>query len=81
MSDIIRGLRQQLQDLAAPDLKAIQTKQGAQYNASSAQHNAIMAVLEAFRAEMRSEIASLRASLHLEVLGKTAPLLQTLDSD
>lgn len=50
MSDIVGGLRQLFQDLVAPDLKAIQGKQGAQYNASNAQHNAIMAALEAFRA-------------------------------
>jgi hypothetical protein len=45
LSDIVGGLRQLFQDLVAPDLKAIQGKQGAQYNASNAQHNAIMAAL------------------------------------
>jgi len=73
LSDIIGGLRQLLEDLVAPDLKAIQGKQDAQYNASNHQHSAIMGALEAFCAEMRSEVASLRASLQLEVLGRTAP--------
>jgi hypothetical protein len=73
LSDIITGLRQLLQDLVAPDLKAIQAKLDAQYNASSAQHNAVMAALEAFRAEMRSEMASLRASLQLELLERLLP--------
>ena len=63
-----------MQDLVAPDLKTIQVKQDAQYNASNAQHNAVMAALEALRAEMRSEIASLRASLQLEILARIAPL-------
>jgi len=72
LSDIITGVRQLLQELIAPDLKAIQAKQDAMYNASSAKHNAVMAALEAFRAEMRSELTALRASLQLEILGKTA---------
>lgn len=78
LSDIISGIRQLLQDLVAPDLKAIQAKQEAQYDASTAQHNALMAAIEAFRAEMRSEMAMLKASLQLEVLGKTAPLSERL---
>ena len=71
MTDVITGLRQLLQDLVAPDLKAIQAKQDAQYNS-------IMATLEAFRAEMRSELTALRATLQVEVLNKTYPLSERL---
>jgi len=78
LSDIITGLRQLLQDLVAPDLKAIQAKQDALYSATNAQHNAVMAALEAFRAEMRAEFTALRASLQLELLSKTGPLSERL---
>ena len=71
MTDIITGLRQLLQDFVAPDLKAIQAKQDAQYNS-------IMATLEAFRAEMRSELTALRATLQVDVLNKTHPLSERL---
>ncbi len=58
MSDIVTGVRQLIQDLIAPDLKAIAAKQEA-----TEKHMTI----EAFRAEMRSEFLSLRAANQLEV--------------
>jgi hypothetical protein len=62
MADVITGLRQVIQDLVAPDLKAIQVKQDALGRQSEVQHDAMMKTLEAFRAEMRSEFAALRAN-------------------
>lgn len=62
MSDFIGGMRQLLEDWVTPDLKAIQATQDAQYNASNHQHSAIMGALEAFRAEMRSEVDEAIAS-------------------
>ena len=78
MSDIVTGLRQLLQDLIAPDLKAIQARQDAHQAKTDAQYESMMATLEAFRAEMRSEFTALRASLQLEVLQKTHPLSERL---
>jgi hypothetical protein len=51
MADIVTGLRQVVQDLVAPDLKAIKAKQ-----------DATTLLIDAFRAEMRSEFAALRAA-------------------
>ena len=89
MADLVTGLRQAIQDLIAPDLKAIQVKQDAmvrqtelQYLAVSkqleVQHDALMKTLEAFRAEMRSEFAALRANNQLEVLRQVAPLSERI---
>ena len=50
MADFVTGLRQVIQDLVAPELKAIQAKQDATTH-----------LIDAFRAEMRSEFAALRA--------------------
>jgi hypothetical protein len=57
MADIVTGLRQVIQDLVAPDLKAIQAKQ-----------DATTLLIDAFRAEMRSEFAALKAANQTEVL-------------
>jgi len=57
MVDIATGLRQVIQGLVAPDLKAIQAKQ-----------DATTMLLAAFRSEMRAEFASLRAANQTEVL-------------
>jgi hypothetical protein len=54
MSDVITGMRQVIQDLVAPDMKANASKLDA------LQFDAMMKTLEAFRAEMRSEFAALR---------------------
>ncbi len=55
MPDIITGLRQVIQDLVAPDLKAHTAKLEALQKQSEIQHDAVMKTLDAFRAEMRSE--------------------------
>jgi hypothetical protein len=60
MSDIVTGLRQVIQDLVAPELKS-HTKLEALQKQSEIQHDAVMKTLDAFRAEMRSEFASLCA--------------------
>lgn len=85
MTGIVTGLRQVIQDLVAPDLKAIQVKQEAmskqielQYEAqrrlTEMQHDTLMKNMEAFRAEMRSEFAILKANNQLEVLRQLSPL-------
>jgi hypothetical protein len=89
MADIITGLRQVIQDLVAPDLKAIQSKQEAtdkrielQYDSLrrqiEVQHDALMTNMEAFRAEMRSEFAVLKANNQLEVYRQVSPLSERL---
>jgi len=67
MADIVTGLRQVIQDLVAPDLKAIQAKL-----------DATTLLIDAFRAEMRSEFASLRAANQIEVLQQVYPLKERL---
>lgn len=67
MADIVTGLRQVIQDLVAPDLKAIQAKQ-----------DATTLLIDAFRAEMRSEFASLKAANQTEVLQQVSPLKERI---
>jgi hypothetical protein len=67
MADIVTGLRQVIQDLVAPDLKAIQAKQ-----------DATTLLIDAFRAEMRSEFAALKAANQTEVLRQVSPLKERL---
>jgi hypothetical protein len=89
MTDLIGGVRQALQDLVAPDLRAIQAKQDAmdkrmelQYDSlrrqNEVQHNALMTNMDAFRAEMRSEFAALRATNQLEVFRQVSPLSERI---
>jgi hypothetical protein len=81
MSDVAAGARQLIQDLIAPDLKAIAAKQdglaarldGLEKHIAL-QHDVLIKILEAFRAEMRSEFLSLRAGNQLEVQRQLAPL-------
>ncbi len=67
MSDVITGLRQVIQDLVAPDLKALASKVDSLQKQSEIQHDAVMKTMDAFRAEMRSEFAALRANNQVEV--------------
>jgi hypothetical protein len=67
MADIVTGLRMVIQDLVAPDLKAIQAKQ-----------DATTLLIDAFRAEMRSEFAALKAANQTEVLQQVSPLKERL---
>jgi len=67
-----------IQDLVAPDLKAIQAKQDAMSKQIEVQHDALMKTVDAFRAEMRSEFAALRASNQLEVFRQVSPLSERL---
>jgi hypothetical protein len=85
MSDVITGLRQVIQDLVAPDLKAIlsrqeslQEQQDSLQKQMEVQHEALVKTIEAFRAEMRSEFAALRANNQLEVLRQVSPLSERL---
>jgi hypothetical protein len=61
MSDIVTGLRQVIQNLVRPELKSHTSKLEALQKQSEIQHDAVMKTLDAFRAEMRSEFASLCA--------------------
>jgi hypothetical protein len=89
MADLVTVVRQVIQDLVAPDLKAIQAKQDGtgkqielQYESLrrqiEVQHDALMTNMEAFRAEMRSEFAALRANNQLEVFRQISPLSERL---
>jgi hypothetical protein len=78
MADLITGLRQVIQDLVAPDLKAIQAKQDATSKQIEVQHDALMKMVDAFRAEMRSEFAALRATNQLDVYRQVSPLSERL---
>jgi hypothetical protein len=62
MSDMVTSLRQVIQDLVAPDLKSHTVKLDALQKQREVQYDAVMKTLDAFRAEMRSEFAALRAS-------------------
>ena len=81
MSDVVTGLRQVIQDLVAPELKAHTAKLEAlqrQYESlqkqSEFQHDSMMKTIDAFRAEMRSEFAALRAANQMEVLRQLSPI-------
>ena len=78
MTDYVQGLRQVIQDLVAPDLKAILARQEAQQKQFEAQMDALVKTIEAFRAEMRSEFAVLRANNQLEVLRQVSPISERL---
>ena len=78
MPDLVTGWRQVIQDLIAPDLKAIQAKQDAMSRQSEVQYDALVKTVEAFRAEMRSEFAALRANNQLEVLRQVSPLSERI---
>jgi hypothetical protein len=74
MTDAITGLRQVVQDLIAPDLKAHTVKLESLQKLAEVQHDAVMKTLDAFRAEMRSEFAALRANNQVEVLRQVGPM-------
>ena len=85
MNDVIGGVRQLIQDLIAPDLKALQSRLASQSQQldwmnqqSTAQHEATMKVVEAFRAEMRSEFAALKALNQVEVMRQVSPLSERI---
>jgi Mg2+ and Co2+ transporter CorA len=78
MSDIITGLRQAIQDLIAPGIKALQMKVDALNRQIEVQHDAMMKTVEAFRAEMRSEFVALRANTQLDVLRQVSPLSERI---
>ena len=78
MADFVTGLRQVIQDLVAPDLKAIQAKLDATSKQIEVQHYALMKTVDAFRAEMRSEFAALKATNQLEVFRQVSPSSERL---
>jgi hypothetical protein len=74
MSDVITGLRQVIQDIVTPDLKAHAVRLEALQKLTEIQYDSMMKTLDAFRAEMRSEFASLRANNQLEVFRQVTPI-------
>lgn len=74
MSDVITGMRQVIQDLVAPDLKALSAKVEGLQKQGEIQYDAMMRTIDAFRAEMRSEFASLRANNQIEVSRQVTPI-------
>lgn len=78
MSDVITGLRQVIQDLIAPDLKALSAKVDSLQQQSTIQHDAVMKTIDAFRAEMRSEFAALRANNQVEVFRQVSPISERI---
>jgi hypothetical protein len=70
MSDIVASLRRVIQDLVTPDLKSHTAKLEALQKQADVQYDSIMKTLDAFRAEMRSEFAALRANNQAEVFGR-----------
>jgi hypothetical protein len=96
--DIIAGVRQLIQDLVSPDLKAIKEKQEAlareleltrqstatqfeaQRQSTAIQFDALIKTIEAFRAEFRAEMLSLRTNNQLEVQRQIAPLAERVTS-
>ncbi len=85
MSDVITGLRQVIQDLVAPDLKALavrietlQRQSETLQKSVEVQHDSLMKTLDAFRAEMRTEFAMLRANNQMEVMRQVAPISERI---
>jgi hypothetical protein len=78
MSDVITAMRQVIQDLVAPDLKSHTVKLEALQKQSEIQHDAVMKTLDAFRAEMRSEFAALRANNQVEVFRQVSPISERI---
>ena len=92
MSDVISGLRQVIQDLVAPELKShsakfesvqkqldtVQKQIESLQKHSEMQYDLMMKTMDAFRAEMRSEFASLRMNNQMEVLRQVSPLSERL---
>jgi hypothetical protein len=78
MSDVITGMRQVIQDLVAPDLKARTVRLDALEKRIDLQHDAMMKTIDAFRAEMRSEFVSLRANTQFEIMRQLAPMSERL---
>ena len=78
MSNVVTALRQVIQDLVAPDLKAHTVKLESLQKLVEIQHDAVMKTLDAFRAEMRSEFAALRANNQVEVFRQVSPISERI---
>jgi len=70
----VTSLREVIQDLAAPDLKSHTAKLDALQKQAEIQPDVLMKTLDAFRAEMRSEFAALRANNQVKVYRQLAPI-------
>ena len=67
MSDVITGLRH------SAKLESVQRRSDLLQKSMDTQHDSVMKTLDAFRAEMRSDFASLRANNQIEVLRRWLP--------
>jgi hypothetical protein len=74
MSDIVTALRQVIQDWLHPILKAHTSKLEALQRQSGIQHDAVMNILDIFRAEMRFEFAALSSNNQVEVFRQVSPI-------
>jgi hypothetical protein len=63
-----------IQDLVAPDLKAHTSKLEALQRQSEIQRDAVMNILDIFRAEMRFEFAALSSNNQVEVFRQVFPI-------
>jgi hypothetical protein len=78
MSDVTTGLRQVIQDMVAPDLKAHTVKLDTLQKQSEIQHDAVMKTLDAFRVEIRAELTALRANNQVEVFRQVSPISERI---
>lgn len=82
-SNIVDGVRKLLQNLVAPELKAVDARLAKVKALMDAQHKSVMntldqhkvqqATIEAFRAEFRAEMQALRAQSQVELMRETTP--------
>jgi tetrahydromethanopterin S-methyltransferase subunit B len=87
MSDVVTGVRQVIQDLVAPDLKAVRARVDALDEKMTAstellsrqmelQFRALITALDSFRAEMRAEVGGLRSASRAEVTEQLSPIIE-----
>ena len=81
MSDNTKTVRQVVLESVALDLKAHTAKLDALQKRSEIQHDAVMKTLDAFRAEMCSEFAALRANNQVQVFRQISPISERMRTD
>ena len=74
MSEIVTEVRQAIQDVLTPELKSYAAKLDSLHDLMMKNHDEMMRAIDAFRAEMRAEFASLRAKNQAEDFGQVSPL-------
>jgi outer membrane murein-binding lipoprotein Lpp len=74
----IEDIRKALQDFLAPELRANTAKIDSLEKQMSLRLDALAATMDAFRAEMRAEFASLRSNSQLDIARQVGPLSERL---